>query len=1088
MNALVDSSLWQPLGTGRMAPAGSVADPALRGRLSAYKRNVAGAYRSLPPDEIAAALPPGPCVVSEKIDGETWFFHNDEDGATLLSPVGKAIAGVPLTDEAATLLSGWSGLLAGELYAAREQGRPRVFDLHAAMGGGAEARVERLRFAAFDLLLDGGADTQRTPYAARAARLRSLLVGGTRLHCAACEMVSTPAGLADLFERIVTRGGGEGVVVHAGDGRIYKVKPEVTLDAAVIGYAAGEPGVSELLLALMTPDGRYQTIGRVRTGWSRGESQELAALLAALGCASSYRAATDHGTLCRFVRPELVVEVRCNDLLVADSAGEPVRRMRLEHSDAAGWTPLGPCPSASMVNGVFLRTRSDKAARRPDVRFEQVSDLLPVAPEPTGGAPELPASQVLRREVFTKATRDGHAVRKLVAWRTNKHEADPRFPRFAVLFTDYSPGRRQPLRTELRVAASVESLDAFADGWLAENVKRGWAAVAEFRWTLEQNAAADGVAAVGPADRAGPAEEERSAVPAGEAGLATVGAGDPTDRSSSKPVAGPRLTVAFARSSSPTFPLVRRRLDALAQLGSLAVTHDDKGREAWFELTLDRGLVEGARRIANLLGVVRAWRTTEVSLDGDQLGRNELTCLLERLDRVRLCWLRRKQQGPAACRRSCRLGCDALHLRPSSDRLGYTGSTDLWFTVGRFDGERVVIDRQALRDQVADDRHAEVRLCPFFEAEDVAARIDGLPDSVEAGDAEWTRVCSYEGEPVWLWPSEVRLPSGVCAAQESPRPDPGLHIRLELTPPEHGEDEGAEPRESSEHPAAERPASPPRAVPPTRYADVLGQDAAVEAVRDLVELPLVHADLFRCIGATPGAHGILLAGPPGTGKTLLARAVAGECGAHIETVSGPALLSKWFGETEAAIRAIFERARQLAPAVVLFDELDAIAPCRSATSAQHHVSIVAQLLVLLDGLEARGQVFVLATTNRPEQVDPALRRPGRFDQVVWMGPPDERGRAALFEHYLRGLKLAAGLVPEQLAAELAAAAPGLTGADIAFVCQRAALLCVKEAAGGLAEMDDLAIARYHFRAALALAARPDTTDRGPTGRRLVVAC
>jgi transitional endoplasmic reticulum ATPase len=128
-------------------------------------------------------------------------------------------------------------------------------------------------------------------------------------------------------------------------------------------------------------------------------------------------------------------------------------------------------------------------------------------------------------------------------------------------------------------------------------------------------------------------------------------------------------------------------------------------------------------------------------------------------------------------------------------------------------------------------------------------------------------------------------------------------------------------------------------------------------------------------------------------------------------------VSKWVGETEAAIRDVFERAQKFAPAVILFDEIDAIAPSRSAESAQHQVSVVAQLLVLLDGIESRGQIFVLATTNRPEHVDPALRRPGRFDQVVWMGLPDEAGRKDIFEHYLRGLKLEPPLMPNRLAAE-----------------------------------------------------------------------
>ena len=223
--------------------------------------------------------------------------------------------------------------------------------------------------------------------------------------------------------------------------------------------------------------------------------------------------------------------------------------------------------------------------------------------------------------------------------------------------------------------------------------------------------------------------------------------------------------------------------------------------------------------------------------------------------------------------------------------------------------------------------------------------------------------------------------------------------------------------------------------------------------------------------------------PPGTGKTLLARAVAGECGAHVEIVSGPSLLSKWVGESESALRTIFERARELAPSVILFDEIDALAPRRGESVAQHDVSLVAQLLVLLDGLEGRGQVFILGTTNRPDDIDPALRRPGRFDQVVWMGLPDQEGRAALFTHHLRELKLDAAIERASLATELATLSDGCTGADIAFVCQRAALLCVKAAA---LTPDDLniAITADHLREAVALVAETPTSVAGSSGRRL----
>ncbi len=247
---------------------------------------------------------------------------------------------------------------------------------------------------------------------------------------------------------------------------------------------------------------------------------------------------------------------------------------------------------------------------------------------------------------------------------------------------------------------------------------------------------------------------------------------------------------------------------------------------------------------------------------------------------------------------------------------------------------------------------------------------------------------------------------------------------------------------------------------------MVSQDRVVEVVRDLIELPLRHADLFIKIGATPKAGGVILAGPPGTGKTLMARAIAGECGAHIESISGPELLSKWVGETEAALRRIFERAKTLAPTVILFDEIDCLAVARGSADAQYQKSMVTQLLALLDGLEDRGNVFVIATTNRPDDIDPALRRPGRFDQIITMGPPDETGRAAIFKHYMEPLKLEVTIDRTQLARELANNTPGLTGADIAHVCNRAALLCVKEASSINPPPKDVAITEKHFRKAV----------------------
>ena len=389
-------------------------------------------------------------ILYTTIDGETWFLHCDAQRATLLSPSGRAITGIAVTEEAARICTGWTGLLAGELYAETSNGRPRVFDLQAAMGGGVNAQTDRLRFAAFDILDDDGTDAQILSYEERVQRLRTLLADSVHIHSAAFEAAADSSELVYAFERIVVQGGAEGIVVHVPGGRTYKIKPEITIDAAVVGFGAGDNGIYELLLGLLKSNGNYQLIGRVRTGWSNQEKRGLVKRLSQVECASAFRSVTDHGTLSRWVKPKLIVEVKCNDLLIANSRDEAIRRMAMTYSEQEGWSPLGPSPAVSMINSVFLRVRDDKRPRRPDIRFEQVSDLVPIREITIHDPGNLPASELVRREVYTKPTAVGPAVRKLVAWKTNKDQTDPAYPAYVIFFTDYSPGRRDPLKTGSR--------------------------------------------------------------------------------------------------------------------------------------------------------------------------------------------------------------------------------------------------------------------------------------------------------------------------------------------------------------------------------------------------------------------------------------------------------------------------------------------------------------------------------------------------------------------------------------------------------------------------------------------------------------
>ncbi len=220
------------------------------------------------------------------------------------------------------------------------------------------------------------------------------------------------------------------------------------------------------------------------------------------------------------------------------------------------------------------------------------------------------------------------------------------------------------------------------------------------------------------------------------------------------------------------------------------------------------------------------------------------------------------------------------------------------------------------------------------------------------------------------------------------------------------------------------------------YEDIGGLDKEIQLIREIVELPLKHPELFKKLGIEP-PKGVLLYGPPGTGKTLLAKAVANESQAYFIYVSGPEIISKYLGEAEQKLRKIFAEAQKRAPSIIFIDEIDAIASRREESAWESKV--VAQLLTLMDGLKSRGQVIVIAATNRPEVIDPALRRPGRFDREIEIGVPDRRGRLEILRIHTRGMPLAKDVNLEKLA-ELT---PGFTGADLAGLVREAAMKAIR---------------------------------------------
>jgi len=234
--------------------------------------------------------------------------------------------------------------------------------------------------------------------------------------------------------------------------------------------------------------------------------------------------------------------------------------------------------------------------------------------------------------------------------------------------------------------------------------------------------------------------------------------------------------------------------------------------------------------------------------------------------------------------------------------------------------------------------------------------------------------------------------------------------------------------------------------PQLSYEDIGGLGREMQRIREMIELPLRFPEVFERLGIRP-PKGVLLHGPPGCGKTLIARAVAQETSAHFLHINGPEVIDKWYGASEKHLRSFFEEASRRAPSIIFIDEIDAIAPKREEMSGDRQVErrVVAQLLALMDGLESRGEVMIIAATNIPNALDPALRRPGRFDREISIGIPDKDGRLETLQIHTRGMPLAEAVDLEKLAQ----ITHGFVGADLEALCREAAMITLRKIMRGI---------------------------------------
>ncbi len=235
-----------------------------------------------------------------------------------------------------------------------------------------------------------------------------------------------------------------------------------------------------------------------------------------------------------------------------------------------------------------------------------------------------------------------------------------------------------------------------------------------------------------------------------------------------------------------------------------------------------------------------------------------------------------------------------------------------------------------------------------------------------------------------------------------------------------------------------------KAIPTITYEDIGGLSPAIEKIREMVELPLRHPELFTKLGIEP-PKGVLLYGPPGTGKTLLAKAVANESGASFFSIAGPEVMNKFYGQSEENLRNIFEEAQKEAPSIIFIDEIDSLAPKREEVTGEVEKRLVSQLLTLLDGMKSRGKVIVIAATNRPDALDPALRRPGRFDREIEIGVPDVKGRKEVLQIHTRNMPITKDVDLDWMAG----ITYGFVGADLEALTKEAAMSALRRALPGI---------------------------------------
>lgn len=423
----------------------------------------------------------------------------------------------------------------------------------------------------------------------------------------------------------------------------------------------------------------------------------------------------------------------------------------------------------------------------------------------------------------------------------------------------------------------------------------------------------------------------------------------------------------------------------------------------------------------NLLSIIYGWKSTVITYKGQEIQPYNF---INQFNEVINC--SKGYENSVVKETYCSIsqsfegwGCNFLKdiKRHPNSHGHYNSSTRYWYKFGSFESEKIwKINKALIKEHLKKEvENKQLELCPFFLMEKVLNAVDELPETINLEEgASW----EIEYEEDFVGASIQRKPVSIQHISK------GLFL---LADEDKGENEMGNLSERQ------------RFIPDVTFDDIGGIENIIDSIREVIELPLKRPEIYQHLGVKPH-KGILLFGDPGNGKTLVAKAIANEVKAHFIPVSGPELLSKWHGQSEDNLRNIFKEAREKQPSIIFFDEIDSVAQKRTnADNARLDTKFVVQLLTLMDGIEAYDNVTILASTNRPELLDDALLRPGRFDYKIEIQKPDEIGCYKI-------LKVASRKMPLDPTLDICNIVPnliGCSGAEIVFIVKEAAINALK---------------------------------------------